>query len=154
MHIDYMQRTRDYYRAQGYSKDYAWAEFAADTFTPLTKPVSDSRVTVITTTTPLDAVSETGPQVVSVASLPQPDAMITDNLSWDRENTHTNDVGSFLPLSLLSKLQEEGVIGSLAPRFHSVPTEYSQRRTLQEDAPDILKRCQEDKCDLALLVPL
>jgi hypothetical protein len=35
-----------------------------------------------------------------------------------------------------------------------VPTEYSQRRTIEQDAPEILRRCREDEADAALLVPL
>jgi hypothetical protein len=35
-----------------------------------------------------------------------------------------------------------------------VPTEYSQRRTLEIDAPDLLTRLREDETDVALLVPL
>ena len=80
--------------------------------------------------------------------------MFTDDLSWDKEFTHTKDVPSFLPLEQLQQLEKEGVIGELAPRFHSVPTEYSKRSTVENDAPDILARCQEDQVDLAILVPL
>ena len=47
-----------------------------------------------------------------------------------------------------------GRIGSLAARFHGVPTEYSQRRTIEQDGPEILRRCREDEVDAALLVPL
>jgi len=35
-----------------------------------------------------------------------------------------------------------------------VPTDYSQRRTIEQDAPQILARCREDGVDVALLVPL
>ena len=48
----------------------------------------------------------------------------------------------------------QGRIGSLAPRCHGVPTEYSQRRTTEEDAPEVLRLCREDGVDAAILVPL
>jgi hypothetical protein len=35
-----------------------------------------------------------------------------------------------------------------------VPTEYSQRLTTAEDAPEVLRRCLEDQVDAAILVPL
>jgi hypothetical protein len=35
-----------------------------------------------------------------------------------------------------------------------VPTEYSQRRTREQDAPEILRRSREDGADAALLVPM
>jgi len=47
----------------------------------------------------------------------------------------------------------EGLFGGLAARFHGVPTEYSQRKTLMEDAPKILSRVREDRADAAVHVP-
>ena len=55
---------------------------------------------------------------------------------------------------MLNELVRGGRIGALARRFHCAPTEYSQRRTRQTDAPEILKRCREDGADIALLVPI
>ena len=45
-------------------------------------------------------------------------------------------------------------IGSVAARCHGVPTEYSQRRTIERDAPEVLRRLREDGADIAMLVPL
>jgi hypothetical protein len=61
---------------------------------------------------------------------------------------------SFFPIHHLQELVEAGRIGGLAARFHGVPTEYSQRRTIERDGPEILRRCREDEVDAALLVPL
>ena len=47
--IPYMQRTRDYYRAIGYTTPYRWAHHVDAPFTTLTKPLRDSRVALITT---------------------------------------------------------------------------------------------------------
>ncbi|MDQ2831757.1 MAG: glycine reductase, partial [Chloroflexota bacterium] len=46
-----------------------------------------------------------------------------------------------------------GRIGRVAPRFHGVPTDRSQRATMQRDAPEVLAHCREDGADVALLVP-
>ena len=59
-----------------------------------------------------------------------------------------------MSLKQLKKLKDEGKIGSLAPHFHSLPTDYSQRNTIENDAPEILKRLVEDQADIAMLVPL
>ena len=85
---------------------------------------------------------------------PLPARLFTDDLSWDKESTHTDDVPSFLPVPALQAAAEAGRIGSVAPRFHGVPTDYSQRRTLETDAPEVLARLHEDQVDIALLVPL
>ena len=61
---------------------------------------------------------------------------------------------SFLPIARLREYVTQGRLGSLASRFHGVPTDYSQRATIETDAPQILERCLEDGVDVALLVPL
>ena len=43
--------------------------------------------------------------------------MFTEDLSWDKQATHTEDTESFLPLSSLQALSDDGVIGSLNGRF-------------------------------------
>src|SRR2546422_8971442 len=52
--IPYMQRTRDYYLALGYSP-YRWAHFAEVPFTPLPTPLVRTRVALITTAAPFQA---------------------------------------------------------------------------------------------------
>ena len=50
--IPYMQRIRDYYQALGYGAPYRWAHYAEAPFTPLKKPLAESRVGLITTAAP------------------------------------------------------------------------------------------------------
>ena len=157
--ISYIDRTRQYYAAQGYEEPYRWAHHAAVPFASLAKPLADSCVTVVTTASPFvdQGAQKDAPvakQVWSGETDTTPDRLYTDDLAWDKESTHTNDVESFLPLAALRALVAEGRIGSLARRYHGVPTDYSQRRTREEDAAEILARCREDGVDIALLVPL
>lgn len=158
--VSYIDRTREYYAAQGYESPYRWAHHAAVPFTKLDKPLAESCVTIVTTASPFidqgahEGVLRGSNQVWSGDATVTPDRLFTDDLAWDKESTHTNDVESFVPLGSLRAFVAEGRIGSLAKRFHGVPTDYSQRRTLEEDAPQILARCREDAVDIALLVPL
>lgn len=152
--VGYMARTRNYYRALGYEQDYAWAHNSMVPFTRPTRPLSELRLSLITTSSPAGTTKKDTPKVWSADSRQIPQTMYTDNLAWDKETTHTNDTGSFLPLQALHTLVANGELGSLAPRYHGVPTEYSQRQTLNEDAPGILDRVIEDNADIALLVPL
>jgi len=158
--VSYIDRTREFYLAQGYDKPYRWAHFDEVPFTRLSKPLSDCRTTLVTTASlpleqrPVDGVLRGNKRVWSGATSPPPDKLYTDDLAWDKGATHTDDRESFLPILRLRELAESGRIGSLAPRFHGVPTDYSQRRTREQDAPEILRRCQEDEVDVALLVPL
>ena len=52
--IPYMQRTRDYYTAIGYTTPYRWAHYVDAPFQPLKKPLAQSRVTIVTTAAPYD----------------------------------------------------------------------------------------------------
>ena len=46
------------------------------------------------------------------------------------------------------------MFAGLTDRFHGVPTEYSQRKTKTEDAPEVLSRVRDDGADAAVLCPL
>ena len=157
--VSYIDRTREFYAAQGYDRPYQWAHHDEVPFAPLAKPLSQCRVAAITTASPLGTQVTPGSlrgakEVWSGSTEPAPGALFTDHLSWDKAATHTEDVESFLPIATLRAFAESGRIGSLAPRFHGVPTDYSQRRNVERDAPEILRRCREDEIDIALLVPL
>lgn len=158
--VSYIDRTREYYGAQGYEKPYAWARHTDAPFAPLPKPLAACRVALVTTAspwreeTPVDGVLRGAKQVWSGPTAAPPERLFTADLAWDKEATHTDDVESFLPIRRLEELAAAGRIGSVAPRFHGVPTDYSQRRTIEQDAPEILARCREDAVDVALLVPL
>ena len=158
--VSYIDRTREYYGAQGYEKPYVWARNTGAPFAKLAKPLAQCRVALVTTASPwredkpVDGVLRGNKQVWSGPTDAPPERLFTDDLSWDKEATHTRDVESFLPIRRLQELAAQGRIGSLAPRFHGVPTDYSQRRTIEQDAPEILARCREDGVDVVLLVPL
>ncbi len=152
--VPYMERTRDFYRAQGYTNDYQWAHYDDVPFTHLAKPLRNCRVAVVTTAMPDTESGRAQRQVYSCASHPIPSSLYTDDLSWHKTMTHTKDVGSFLPLRQLAICKNEELIGELSERFHSIPTEYSKRNTIENDAPEILARCQQDSVDVAILVPL
>ena len=152
--VSYIDKSREFYAADGYEKPYQWASYRAVPFIPWADSgmnLSDARVGVVTTTFP--AVFTAPKKVYAQASDPIPEAMFTKDLSWDKDATHTNDVGSFLPLASLNTLAAEGAIGSVSPRFYGVPTEYSQRAT-HADAEQIAQWAREDGVDVMLLVPL
>ena len=50
--IPYMLRIRDYYQTLGYGAPYRWAHYAEAPFMPLKKPVSQSRIGLVTTAAP------------------------------------------------------------------------------------------------------
>lgn len=150
--IRYMERTRHYYRALGYANDYVWAHFDDVPFAPLAKPLAQMRIALITTAMPADF--DGVRRVWSGSVSPPPPSLHTNSVAWDKESTHTEDRESFLPIETASALAAEGIFAGLTARFHGVPTEYSQRKTITEDAPEILCRVCADGADAALLSPL
>ena len=154
--VRYMERTREYYRAIGYEKEYVWARFAEVPFTKLDKPLSQTRIGLVTTAHPPDKSNHDAKGIRHVWSGEvDPKAVVnTDNLAWDRESTHTEDRESFLPLKAVTALVDAGVIGGVTKRFHGAPTGYSQRKTIEVDAPEILRRLREDGAEAVLLTAL
>jgi hypothetical protein len=154
--IPYMERTRNYYRALGYDNDYVWAHHDDVPFARPTKPLRDMTVALITTAGPPDRSNRDArnrKQVWSGEVANPPSGFDTD-LAWDKESTHTNDRETFLPIDAMQRLVADGSLGALAPRFHGAPTDYSQSKTNEHDAPEILRRLREDRVDAALLTAL
>jgi hypothetical protein len=158
--VSYMDRTREFYLAQGYENPYRWAYFDEVPFARLSAALSECRLALITTASSYqeERTSEAGlplpKEVFSGPTDTPPARLYTEDLAWDKEATHMEDLDSFFPIHRLRELVEAGRIGGLTARYHGAPTEYSQRRTMEKDAPEILRRCREDGADVALLVPL
>lgn len=161
--IAYMQRTRDYYRALGHDP-YVWARFDDVPFAALKAPLSDCCVALVTTAAPFDpSKGNQGPgapynasakfySVYSGSSAGDPDVRIS-HIAIDRAHTTAEDKNSYFPLAALKRAVENGQIGRLASRFHGLPTNRSQRTTINTDCPDLVTRVMEDGADAAILVP-
>ena len=48
-HVSYIDKSREYYSAAGYDRPYRWAHYEDVPFSRLTKPLSRSRIGVVTT---------------------------------------------------------------------------------------------------------
>jgi len=162
--IPYMERTREYYSALGYGAPYRWARYEDVPFQPLRKPLSRSRVTLVTTAAPYQPdKGDQGPgapynaaakfqRVYSLDSAQDHDLRIS-HVAIDRDHTTAEDPGTWFPLPELRRAAAIGRIGSVAPRIHGAPTNRSHRVTLEADCPEIVARCKSDGVDAAILVP-
>lgn len=162
--IRYIDRTRAYYLALGYGNPYQWAHFADVPFTPLRKALAASRLALVTTAAPYQpGVGDQGPgaeynaaakfyQVYTDSIDVIPDVRIS-HLGYDRAHTTAADMHTYFPLARLKEAVATGRIGALTPRFYGAPTNRSQRLTMEQDCPDILRSCQEDAADVAVIVP-
>ena len=154
--VPYMDRTRNYYRALGYAKDYVWAHHAEVPFVRPAKPIAAMTVALICTAGPGDrSHRDAGNRrtVWSGLTASPPDRFDTD-VAWDRESTHVDDRETFLPIDAMQRLIADGAVGALAAHFHTAPTDYSQEKTSDRDAPEILRRLRADAVDAAILTAL
>ena len=162
--IPYMQRIRDYYMTLGYGAPYEWAHYSEVQFRPLAKPLSRSRVAIVTTAAPYQpGKGDQGPgapynaaakfyTVYSADTSIEHDLRIS-HIAIDRKHTTAEDPAAYFPLIELGRRAASGRIGSVAPRFHGAPTNRSHRATLEIDCPEIVARCKADDVDAAILVP-
>ena len=109
--VSYIDKSREYYAAQGYSRPYEWFYHKEVPFNMLSKPLSDCTVGVVTTATlPAHWQSlpegESRPQKRPYAesSYPVPEELYTKDMEWDKDTTHTDDPDTYLPLNRLQEL--------------------------------------------------
>ena len=162
--IPYLERIRTYYEALGYGAPYQWAQYADVPFHPLDKPLAQSRVAIITTAAPYQPdKGDQGPgapynaaakfyAAYSGNTAEDHDLRIS-HIAIDRDHTTAEDAATYFPLAALRQSAASGHIGSVAPRFHGLPSNRSHRVTLLADCPEIVRRCREDGADAAILVP-
>ncbi len=162
MPIRYIDRTRAWYLALGYGNPYRYAQFAEVPFTTLAKPLAESRVALLTTAARYqpDKGAQDSRSAYNAA------AKFYDVYSGDTAVDHdlrvshvgvdrlhlSDDSNCWFPLPALRRAVAAGRIGGLTARFHGVPTNRSQRHTMEVDAPEVLARVRADGADAAILV--
>ena len=162
--IRYIERTRSYYLGLGYDTPYVWAHYLEVPFTMLQKPLNTSVLGLITTAVPYDA--DKGQQGVGApynanAKFYQPYRYLLDgeidlriaHVGIDRRNANMEDSACWFPLAAARKAVQAGRIQSLSPHFYGLPTNRSQRHTVEIDAPSILEMLRTDQVDVAVLIP-
>ena len=164
MTIEYMKRTRAYYLALGYDRPYVWAHFDEVPFSPLSKPLTQCRVAIVTTAAPFQPdKGDQGPgapyngaakfyEVYAAPTVPMPDLRIS-HIAYDRDHTTAKDSGSYFPLAALQAAARSGRIGGVADRFFGLPTNRSVRTTLEQDCPALVALCGAEGVDAVILVP-
>ena len=71
----------------------------------------------------------------------------------DRKNANMEDSNCWFPLAAARQAVNAQRIQALSPHFYGLPTNRSQRHTLDIDAPIILEMLRADKVDVAVLIP-
>ncbi|WP_421937176.1 hypothetical protein [Phenylobacterium sp.] len=159
--IAYIARTHAWYGALGYPP-YRYAAYEETPFAPLGRSLADARVALLTTAAPYrPELGDQGPGAAYNAAAKFYDVWSGDvNVAHDLRVSHvavdqahlSDDQNCWFPLPALQRAAAAGRIGGVAARFHGVPTNRSQRHTLEVDAPQVLARVREDGADAAVLV--
>ena len=161
--IPYLHRITSYYQILGYGKPYRWAQYNDVPFTHLNKPLSESRVALVTTAAPYQPdKGDQGPgapynssakfyTVYTDTTETEPDLRVS-HIGIDRNHTTAEDMRTWFPIKQLKRLKGEGVIGGITEHFYGAPTNRSQQRTMEIDCPEIYERIRQDGGDVAVIV--
>ena len=161
--IRYIERTHAWYSLLGYSIPYRYAQFQTVPFTLPRKPLAQSHIALLTTAAPY----QPGKGDQSAGAPYNADAKFYRMYAGDTAQDHdlrvahvavhrrflSDDSNCWFPLPALRRARAAGRIGALTQHFFGVPTNRSERHTLEVDCPALLTACQQDNAELALLVP-
>lgn len=160
--IGYIARTHAWYGALGYGNPYRYAQHEDAPFAPLGRRLADAKVALLTTAAPFRP--ELGDQgagapynaAAKFYAVYSGDTAVEHDLRVSHvavDQAHlSDDQNCWFPLPALGRAAARGRIGGLTARFHGVPTNRSQRHTVEVDAPEVVRRCREDGADAAVLV--
>ena len=162
--IRYIERTRNYYLGLGYDNPYVWAHYIKVPFTRLQKPLSQSVLGLITTAVQFDpSKGDQGPGAPYNAAakfyepyktpINQKQDLRIAHVGIDRKNANMEESACWFPLAAARRVVEMGRLQMVSPNFYGLPTNRSQRHTLEIDAPIILKMLRADNVDVAILIP-
>lgn len=162
--VRYIERTRNYYLGLGYETPYVWAHYIDVPFASLQKPLNQSTLGLVTTAVPFDA--SKGPQGPGapynaaakfydpyVRSIDEDADLRIAHVGIDRRNANMQDGNCWFPLNAAKRAVTKGRMQSLSKHFYGLPTNRSQRHTLEIDAPLILGKMRADQVDVAILIP-
>ncbi len=157
--VDYIERTREQYSALGYPV-YRWVESETPPpWTPLAKPVAESRVALLCS----GGIYAAGQVAFHFRDDTSFRVIDADTATTDLRATHfaydltdaRSDPNVVFPLDTLRRLVTEGRVGSLAKRAYTfMGGIYSARKVRELLAPALTRRLLEDEVDPALLVPV
>jgi len=158
--VEYIKQTRETYDKLGYPP-YRWFHAESEpAFAPVTKPLSESRLGMISTagTYLQGQVAYYYKDDTSIRAIPNNASLDKVRFSHITENylvEARQDPGTVFPLESLNILQKEGVIGELADEFLTcMGGIYSQKRVIEELIPNLESAVEKQQLDLLLLVPL
>ena len=158
--VGYMQAIRERYEKLGYTP-YRWYEAESEPpWTPMQKPLSESRLGLISTSGAyvVGQVAYHYKDDTSIRAIPTDSDLDNIRFSHITENylvSPKKDSNCILPLTQLNQMADEGTAGSIAANaFTCMGGVYSQRRVREEIAPTLHEALLREQIDCALLVAM
>jgi D-proline reductase (dithiol) PrdB len=158
--VKYIDQTRALYDHLGYPP-YSWYQAPeAPTWSPMQRPLSESRLGMISTAGTYVAGQtayfyKDDTSIRKIDSSTQTSQIRFSHLTENYLVEARQDPATVFPIEALNRLNAEGFIGGLATSFYScMGGIYSQRRVNEELIPALQEVVKEDSIDCLLLVPL
>lgn len=158
--VRYVDRLNARYAAQGFPP-YAWTVNETSPLTSLTKPVSESRVTLLTSggvSRACDAAWDPYARNdfrLDVISAEEASSAFQVHDSYYDVDAAREDINCVFPIDRLREAAADGIVGEVAPRLWSgfMGRIYKRTQLIEEVAPAWVQQLKRDDVDLALLVP-
>lgn len=160
MSVEYIKAITERYQNLGYAPYRWYYADAAPAFAPMTKPLSECRVGMLSTSGAYVAgqVAYHYKDDTSTRAIPKDTAAGMLRFAHITENyleSPRKDPNCILPLEAMRRLETEGFIGELAADVYScMGGIYSQRRVQEELIPELVQRFQDQAVDVVYLVPM
>lgn len=158
--IKYIDLINDKYQSMGFPA-YRWTVNRNAPFTPLTKPLAECRVSLLTTgglsrlgAKPWNPDARNDLRLDAIDSrAPEDDFQVFDNY-YDDGNVK-QDINCLFPIERLRELANEGVIGEVARNLWSgfMGRTYIREQVRDVAAPAFAKQLAEEDVDLLILAP-
>lgn len=158
--IRYVDRLNAFYRSQGFPP-YKWSVYEAAPLTPLTKPLSQCRVALLTSggvscksMPPFNPLARNDLRVDAIPEETPADFFLINDAYYNHQDAD-RDINCILPLERLRELADEGVIGAIALHHYSgfMGRTYTRTAVLSEAAPALAQRLRHEGVDVFVLVP-
>lgn len=158
--IRYVDRLNAFYRSQGFPP-YQWSVYETAPLTPLTKPLSQCRVALLTSggvsckaMPPFNPLARNDLRVDAIPQETPADCFVINDAYYNHQDAD-RDINCIFPLERLRELADEGVIGGTAPHQYSgfMGRTYTRTAVLTEAAPALVRRLKQEGVDVFVLVP-
>ncbi len=158
--ISYVDELNKHYGSMGFPS-YKWTENESAPLTRLSKPVSECRVTMLTS----GGISHCtmpgfNPDARNDHRLDEVDQDVTSsdfqiNDSYYNHDDADKDINCVFPIDRLKEMAADGLVGSIAPRLWSgfMGRIYNRTKLIEESIPAFIEKLREDAVDILVTAP-